>query len=548
MSVAVKSLPIRERLAQLFMVGYSDRPGGQGLDSLIGEHKFTSFIVFAHNAGDEAGLSSTIAGARAHAESLGLPPLLFASDEEGGLSSPLGSIVGRMPSAMALGAGGSAPRARRAATLVGARLKRVGLDLVLAPVLDVNARADNPVIGTRSFGDDPPAVAEMGAAVIEGFQDAGLACCAKHFPGHGATGEDSHLTLPVVGYDASVLEARDLVPFRRAFELDVAAAMTAHVAYPAVVGPPPRPATVSRRIQTDLLRGKLGFNGTLLSDSLEMKGLAGYDAPEKACVSALKAGVDLFICVDAEIAVRCLREIRRAMEEGDVAPRAVERALSNVASLKRRTSGAPASVPGELPRAEGGEAAPRGDEPPPARGEENLESVLDECYAASVTAVGFSAGDIAGQMASVKRGLFIMPDGLPGYGSADVSVIRRELEAAGMGDSWEVHSVPFDPSRAAVEGALSKSRGANGIILCTLSRGPEPSGQVNLAHAVSESGKLQAAVALLDPYGLSRLFEDGTPGIAVYGFWPGPLSALAKVIFAGGKAPGVLPVDIGTAS
>jgi beta-N-acetylhexosaminidase len=531
------------------MVGFTEDRPGHGLDSLIDEHKFTSFILFAQNAaGGAESLSSTIAGARAHAESLGLPPLLFAADEEGGLISPLGRLVGRLPSAMALAAGGSPPRAQRAAALVGARLKRIGLDLVLAPVLDVNSRADNPVIGTRSFGDDPPAVAETGAAVIEGFHEAGLACCAKHFPGHGATGEDSHKTLPVVECDASVLDARDLVPFRRAFELDVAAAMTAHVAYPGVVGPPPRPATVSRRIQTDLLREGMRFNGTLLSDALDMEGIAGRGGPETASVGALKAGVDLLVCVDPGLAVRCLREIRRAVEEGDVAPRTVDRALANVARLKRAACGSHATaLEAPSPGAERGETAQPRDASMGGRETGDVDTIIDECYAASVTAVGCKSSDVHGRIASITRGLLIVPEGLPGYGSADHSIFRGELEASEMRERWDVHSVPFDPPGETVAKTLEKADNVDGVILCTLSRGLEPAGQVRLAGAVSESGKLVLAAALLDPYGLSRLFR-GAVGVAAYGFWPECLRATAKVIFGGAPARGVLPIDMRTAS
>jgi beta-N-acetylhexosaminidase len=555
LSVVVKSLPIRERLAQLFMIGFTEGGPGRDLQYLIGEHKFTSFIIFSDNtAGGAADLRETIAGARARAESLGLPPVLFAADEEGGLISPLGRLVGRLPSAMALAAGGSPPRARRAAALVGARLKGIGLDLVLAPVLDVNDRAENPVIGTRSFGDDPPAVAEMGAAVIAGFHEAGLACCAKHFPGHGSTGKDSHKALPVVDCDASVLEGKDLVPFRRAFELEVAAAMTAHVAYPGVVGPPPRPATVSRRIQTDLLRERMGFGGTLLSDALDMKGLSGEDGPEKACVAALKAGVDLLVCVDPDLALRCLREIRRAVEEGDVAPRTVDRALANVARLKRAACGASqAASEAQSPEVErgaarrpnearSGETARPGDAPQWEREADDADSVIDECYAASITVVGCKPSDVRGFITSTRRGLFIAPEGLPGYGSTDLPAIQNELHARAMKDRWEVQSFPFDPSGEDLDRVLGNVARADGVVLCTLSRGPKPSGQASVTRAVCESRKPVLAAALLDPYGLSGL--RGVGGIAVYGFWKEPMKALAEVLFAGGDAQGVLPIDI----
>ena len=525
----MNQLATREQVAQLFMVGFSGKSDGDHLGSLIEKHRFTSFILFKRNAADAGSLAAMISEARARASSLGLPTLLFAADEEGGLISPLGSLVGRLPSAMALAAGGSPDRARRSASLVGTGLKGMGLDLVLAPVLDVNSRPENPVIGTRSFGDDPGLVAEMGAAVIAGFRSAGLACCAKHFPGHGGTSEDSHKTLPVLRTPFVTLEARDLTPFKRAFALGVEAAMTAHVAYPEIDDGLTRPATISGRIQTDLLRGKMGFHGALLSDSVEMKGLANALAAEDACVEALRAGVDLFVCVDPDLALRCVRHLERALDGGGIASEAVNRALSNVAYLKKRSS--------ELARAAGTEWRES-----PMRSA--LQAVLDECYAASITLVGCKAGDLKRLLDGVKRGLFVLPNGLPGYGETDVRVLERSLSAHGYGGRWRALQYPFDPTEEEINHVVSEAGSVDGIVVCTLSRGPEPPGQLGLAGALLETGRTRVGVALLDPYGLARAFPGDLPGIASYGFWPECLKALAGAIFGPSPAGGSLPIDI----
>ncbi len=463
-----------------------------------------------------------IADTRALARSLELPPLTFTADEEGGLISPLGRAVGRLPSPMALSAGVAPDVVRSAAALLGRKLKAAGIDLVLAPVLDVNSEPGNPVIGTRSFGDNPLAVAAYGGAVIEGLHSSGLACCAKHFPGHGRTAKDSHLALPVVDASAEEISRSDLVPFRRAFSLGVEAAMTAHVSFPGLEGEVRRPSTLSKRIQTEILRGKLGFRGVLLSDSMEMRGLADYVTPEEACVEALNAGVDMLICVDPDLAQRSVDYIEGALESGELSQAVLSRALGNVSALK---SG----------------AADRG---PSESQDLSFDRLLDDCYASSITAVGCKPSDLRVRLSGVKSGLLLVPEGLPGYGEVDVSGLRAELGSRGLDGVWSVLAYPHDPDEEDIREALSRVDQFEAVVHCTLSRGPEPPGQAALAEAVTDTGKVRLGLALLDPYSLARAFPPDLPCAAAYGFWPSCLKALIEVLFGAGEASGVLPIDI----
>lgn len=463
-----------------------------------------------------------IADTRALAHSLELPPLTFTADEEGGLISPLGRAVGRLPSPMALSAGVAPDVVRSAAALLGRKLKAAGIDLVLAPVLDVNSEPGNPVIGTRSFGDNPLAVAAYGGAVIEGLNSSGLACCAKHFPGHGRTAKDSHLALPVVDASAEEISRSDLVPFRRAFSLGVEAAMTAHVSFPGLEGEVRRPSTLSKRIQTEILRGKLGFRGVLLSDSMEMRGLADYVTPEEACVEALNAGVDMLICVDPDLALRSVDYIERALESGELSQAVLSRALGNVSALK---SGAVDRGPSESQ-------------------DLSFDRLLDDCYASSITAVGCKPSDLKVRLSGVKSGLLLVPEGLPRYGEVDVSRLRAELGSRGLDGVWSVLAYPHDPDEEDIREALSRVGQSDAVVHCTLSRGPEPPGQGALAEAVTDTGKVRLGLALLDPYSLARAFPPDLPCAATYGFWPSCLKALIKVLFGAGEASGVLPIDI----
>lgn len=564
----MRDVPLIDRIVQIFMVGFSGTCADEQLIPLMDRHKLTSFILFKNNVRDFAGMRSMTESARRRACSEGLPRPLFAADEEGGLISPLGAAVGRLPSAMALAAGNSRERARRAAALIGGRLKRAGLDLVLAPVLDVNSAPGNPVIGTRSFGDSQLSVAAYGAAMIEGFRSAGLLSCAKHFPGHGRASEDSHKTLPVVEASAEEMLGADLVPFYRACRLEVDAAMTAHVAYPGLDDAAERPATLSKRIQTGILRHELKFKGTLLSDSMEMKGLAESLAPEDACVQALKAGVDMFICVDPQLALRCASRIVGALDEGDLKAETLERALANVAGLKEKAAGVssgstlktiyPPGVQDKMAERAPADANKSAGRPPRdsdeienqslwAQGEDEpamLQSTLDDCYAESITAVNCVSAVLKRRLASVNRGLLLVPDGLPGYDATDPYLLGIGLVALGVSDRWQVLMYPHDPSEDDVDQIMTRAGNCEGIVLCALSRGPEPPGQRALAGRVLRTGRLKLGVALLDPYSLERLFSAGTPGLATYGFWPECLRPLAEVLFGDRQASGVIPVDI----
>ena len=219
----------------------------------------------------------------------GLPPVPVAVDQEGGSVVRVGYRA-VFPSAMAIGATGDAAHAERAARAVAEGLLADGITVNHAPVCDVNVEPRNPVIGTRSFGDDPGRVAEHAAAWVRGSESVGVASTPKHFPGHGDTSLDSHLTRPDVVADRATLDRRELHPFKAAFAAGATMVMTAHVRYPAL--DPSSPATISGPILTDLLRRELRFEGLCVTDSLDMSGIADAMSAEDVITIGLEAGVD----------------------------------------------------------------------------------------------------------------------------------------------------------------------------------------------------------------------------------------------------------------
>ena len=271
----------RDHLAQLILIGW--RGGSPAiLRRLLKRCPAGGILILRHGDVRETGRFIR-----------GLPKdLIVAADVEDGLAQRFPGAVPH-PSARAVGATGDPRLARLQGLAVGAACRRMGIHLAFAPVVDVNSNPLNPIINTRSFGEDPALVARMGAAWILGCQAAGVLACAKHFPGHGDTRTDSHDRLPSVPCSLRTAWKRELVPFRSATRADVASVMTAHVAFPALDGK--RPATLSHRLVTGILREGLGFHGLVITDSLRMKGLsAGWDEGE-AAVEALKAGCDILL-------------------------------------------------------------------------------------------------------------------------------------------------------------------------------------------------------------------------------------------------------------
>jgi beta-N-acetylhexosaminidase len=265
------------------------------------------------------------------------PDAIVALDEEGGDVTRLEYRVGSSyPGNLALGTVDDEQLTTQVARAIGHDLRRAGVNLDLAPSVDVNSDPRNPVIGVRSFGADPALVARHGAAYIAGLRSAGVGAVAKHFPGHGATTVDSHLALPTVDADEATFRRRELPPFAAAIEAGVDAVMTSHVVFPALDA---RPATLSRRLLVDLLRGDLGFDGVVITDALDMAGVRAAHGIAGAAARSLAAGADLLL-VGAEDGRQHIEPICRAVEEqvrGGLLPEArLHEAAGRVAALRER--------------------------------------------------------------------------------------------------------------------------------------------------------------------------------------------------------------------
>ncbi|MGW1891206.1 glycoside hydrolase family 3 protein [Streptomyces sp. NPDC002004] len=267
--------------------------------------------------------------------------VLVAIDEEGGDVTRLEVRTGSsFPGNHALGAVDDVELTREVARELGRRLAACGVNLNWAPSADINSNPDNPVIGVRSFGADTGLVARHTAAYVSGLQSAGVAACTKHFPGHGDTAVDSHHALPRIDAGLDTLLARELAPFRAAVAAGTRAVMSAHILVPAL--DPERPATLSRRILTGLLREELGFDGLIVTDGMEMQAIAGTYGIERGSVLAIAAGADA-ICVggglaDDDTVLRLRDALVAAVRSGDLSEERLAEAAERVRRLAARTA------------------------------------------------------------------------------------------------------------------------------------------------------------------------------------------------------------------
>jgi beta-N-acetylhexosaminidase len=339
---------LRRQIGQLLIAGFRGEQIPVEIRSLAREFGLGGVILFSRNIAEPLQVAELCHEAARLTVDL---PAWVSVDQEGGRVARLKAPFTEWPPMATLGRSGDLRLAERFARALASELRAVGITLDFAPVLDVHTNPKNPVIGDRALAERADEVARLGSTIIRTLQSEGLAACGKHFPGHGDTSTDSHLELPLVEHPPERLREVEFVPFRAAIEARVATIMTAHVLVPAL--DERRPATLSKRVVTGLLREELKYEGVILSDDLEMKALANdYQVPESA-VLAIEAGCDgLLICAgDVDVQVAALEALVHAVESERLRMSRVEDALARQQRAKERFLAA-----GVAPRPLGGKA------------------------------------------------------------------------------------------------------------------------------------------------------------------------------------------------
>lgn len=331
-SETIKNMSIDEKLGQMIFAGISGKEIDEGAERLIEEYKVGGIIVNGKNI---ATPKQTVAyiNALKSLNNLNKIPLFFGIDQEGGRIAKLPGDLMPMPTNLEIGQKNNPSLSFEIGSLLGKLVKAYGFNINFAPVLDVNSNPDNPVIGDRSFGDNPNLVSELGIETMKGLKSESVIPTIKHFPGHGDTSVDSHVELPTVQKSLAELEKLELIPFREAIVAGADIVMVAHILLPKV--DPDYPSSMSKNIITDLLRDKLEFNGVVITDDMTMEAIAGNFDLGRAAVTSVQAGSDIIMVAHGnDNMIKVISALKEAVENGEIEEERINESVTRILQLK----------------------------------------------------------------------------------------------------------------------------------------------------------------------------------------------------------------------
>ncbi|HJN01845.1 MAG TPA: beta-N-acetylhexosaminidase [Nitrospinota bacterium] len=326
---------LEEKIGQLFIVGFEGTELSESIVGLIKQEKIGGVILFSRNFKDIPQLIKLINDLQTCSLEYQDLPLFVSVDQEGGRVSRFGPPFTQFPPCSSLGSFNDENDTKLYAKSLANELKLCGINMNYAPVLDILTNKENKVIGDRSFGSDPELVACHGNIVIKEFLDHNLIPVGKHFPGHGATSLDSHFDLPEVDTDIEHLKTVETMPFQKAIQNGLEVIMTAHVKYHRI--DPLFPATLSKTILTEFLKGELGYKGLIITDDLEMKAVEGHYSEEEIPVLAVLAGADcLLVCHNHDRQQVFINGLKTALKKGDIHEKKIQESFGKIIDLKNR--------------------------------------------------------------------------------------------------------------------------------------------------------------------------------------------------------------------
>ncbi|MEY9488463.1 beta-N-acetylhexosaminidase [Streptomyces calvus] len=541
----ISRMTLEEKVGQLFVMrvyGHSATdPDQADIDAnlkeigvrtaaeLLAKYRVGGIIYFtwAHNTRDPhqiADLSNGIQKA-----SLGLErglPVLISTDQEHGIVARVGEPATLFPAAMAVGAGGSRSDARALGRIAGSELRALGIRQNYSPVADVNVNPANPVIGVRSFGSQPDAVARMVAAEVAGYQHAGVAATAKHFPGHGDTAVDSHTGFPVITHSREQWEELDAPPFRAAVAAGIDSIMTAHLMVPALDGSED-PATLSHPILTGILREELGYDGVVVTDSLGMEGVRTKYGDERVPVLALKAGVDQLLNPPSlDVAWNA---VLNAVRDGELTESRLDESILRVLRLKAKLglfqdpyvsrAGVDRTV-----------------------GTRSHLAAADRIAERTTTLLVNEGGLLPLSRRSRPKLLVVGADPASPSGTTGppTGVLAGALTELGF--TATALSTGTSPSDTVIAQAVAAARDADAVVVGTYNV-TAASRQKKLVEQLLATGTPVVAVAIRNPYDVAHL--PGVPAyVAAYSWTDVELRAAARVIAGRAEPRGTLPVPV----
>lgn len=508
-------MTVRQMLGQKLVFGFHGTELSEEFRSLIREYKIGNVILFLRNVASADQLRRLCAQIQELILEVTGYPAFIVIDQEGGMVTRLPADAVTVPGAMAISATEDPDNARIAAGITIRQLRGLGVNFNMAPVLDVNSNPANPVIGVRSIGDDPHKAALYGEATVRAYENTGVYCCGKHFPGHGDTNVDSHIGLPRIEKTMEELERSELIPFRRCIGAGIPAIMSSHILFPNIEKENV-PGTMSRTIITDLLKKRLGFKGLVFSDCLEMDAIQKYYGTAGGTVAAIKAGIDLAeISSTIGLMWDAAKAVNEAADRGEFDMEEIRQSVEKILAVKKNMVVAPDPSVCNLPRD---------------------RQTVQQMIRRAITACG-------GTPPALDENTFFC--GCSDYraslvGNPDANMLPfPEHMAAAFGGSAVVTSK--DPSEEEIRAVAETASGYQRIVLGTcnahLFRG-----QLALARALAKTGKELTIVALRNPYDIPLLPECACK-IAAYDYSTPCFQALEEV-FRGGAMTGRLPVKL----
>jgi len=515
---SVKSMTLEQKIGQVMIIGFDGIAVDAELRRMISEYHIGGVILFARNVQSPQQVAALTNEQQKIAIESGSPGLFIAIDQEGGRVARLTEDKGftEFPSAMALTATGDPQNAYRVASAMAAEMHTVGINVDFAPDLDVNNNPANPVIGIRSFSSDPIKVAEYGLAFAKGLQENGVLAFGKHFPGHGDTGVDSHIDLPVVPYDRDRLDRIELVPFKAAINADFAGIMSAHVTFPAIDPTPGLAATLSHPVLTGLLREELGFNGLIITDSLEMGALAanGYP-PQVGAPLALAAGADLLLFNrDHAMHREAFVNLVQAVKDGKISQEQLNDSVERILQMKKRF-GLLKPIPVEV-----------------------------EAAATSIKTMEYLA--LSRELAQKAITLVRDPQGLIPLKSATAPLVVETTAVCDLtkylGLSGTSLTIDAQPSSTQIANVINGAQDKR-IVIVPVDDLRNNTNQLKLVQDLVEAGNPVVVIAHRNPFDVALLPEAVTI-LVTYGFNPPIREALADVLSGKIEPSGGLPVTL----
>lgn len=496
-----------ERLAAgVICVGFKEGTKPEDLDERLVNVPFAGYILFARNVESVEQTAALCAALQKHDDGV---PRIIAIDQEGGRVARLRSGVEELPAMMAVAAAGSEDLAQRAGAQMGYDLRRAGVNLDFAPVLDLALFEKNTVIGARSFGDDPHEVARFARAFARGLRDSGMLPTYKHFPGHGSTDVDSHLDLPVIDLDEDVLRERDLTPFRLLLA-DAPAVMTAHIVVNAFDRE--RAATISRVVLGDLLRDACAFEGVCFTDCMQMDAIAKGIGSVPGGVEAIRAGADcVLVSHSIEVALETIDALVKAVESGTLDRARLEEAYGRVARLRRQAQQHNARPPASAP-------------PYPGIGR--------EIGRAAVTAI---RGDAHAEAAS---SIIVSFEGTTTEGVQGTHTFHATLE-----QPVQTVRLPLEPSGTDLERALHAVQQSGKRPIVLMRRAHIYDAQRIAIDRILEAAPDAILVSTREPYDAFK-FPLAKTVLCTYGDDAPSIQGLGDVIFGGAPAAGRFPLHV----